>query len=183
MELWRGFIEEQAGGHAERSGRNCWPIRRAFAKFARQMISDLGYGDQLGDDPDQPEEDQDDESVEQEEQDDQPESTGFRMVRINPRTKIEAEPPEQSQEEQTQDAAEAQVSMDDLADMELSEEAELPEGDAPLEPPPPASPFGRGSELFGLSAPISTKKSLPRNWPNPPNWSACAPIWTSNWNR
>jgi hypothetical protein len=30
--------------------------------------------------------------------------------------------------------------MDDLADTDMTEEAELPDGDAPLEPPPPPSP-------------------------------------------
>ena len=44
--------------------------------------------------------------------------------------------PEQSQDEQ-QDASQAQVSMDDMADQELGEEAEMPEGDAPMEPPAP----------------------------------------------
>ena len=34
--------------------------------------------------------------------------------------------------------AQAQVSMEDSADMEQGDEAELPEGEAPLEPPPPA---------------------------------------------
>ncbi|MEM1067084.1 MAG: cobaltochelatase subunit CobT, partial [Pseudomonadota bacterium] len=33
--------------------------------------------------------------------------------------------------------AQAQISADDLADVELGDEAELPEGEAPLEPPPP----------------------------------------------
>ena len=47
--------------------------------------------------------------------------------------------PEQSQEDQ-QDDSQAQVTMEDSADMEQGEEAELPEGEAPLEPPPPA-PF------------------------------------------
>ncbi|MDV4166834.1 cobaltochelatase subunit CobT [Rhodovulum sp. FJ3] len=132
MELWRGFIEEQAGDTLNGLD-DVLADQAAFAKFARQVISDLGYGDQLGDDPDQPEEDQDDESVEQEEQDDQPESTG--QDEDQSQDENEASP-EQSQE-QTQEAAEAQVSMDDLADMELSEDTELPDGDAPLEPPPP----------------------------------------------
>ncbi|MEN8841959.1 MAG: cobaltochelatase subunit CobT, partial [Octadecabacter sp.] len=44
--------------------------------------------------------------------------------------------PEQSQEEQ-QDSAEAQVSMDDSAESEMAEEADMPEGEAPMEPPAP----------------------------------------------
>jgi len=45
--------------------------------------------------------------------------------------------PEQSQESQ-QDASQAQVSMDDQADAEMGEETEMPEGEAPSEPPAPA---------------------------------------------
>ncbi|MGJ8612105.1 MAG: cobaltochelatase CobT-related protein, partial [Octadecabacter sp.] len=43
---------------------------------------------------------------------------------------------EQSQEEQ-QDSAEAEVSMDDSAESDMAEEAEMPEGEAPMEPPAP----------------------------------------------
>jgi cobaltochelatase CobT len=43
----------------------------AFARFARRMIDDLGYGDQLGDDPDEMDDEGEDEGAE-EEQDDSP---------------------------------------------------------------------------------------------------------------
>ena len=75
MELWRGFIEEQCGGTLENLD-NILSDQAAFAKFARQMISDLGYGDQLGDDPDQLDEDQEDEAEEGSEDDSEPDSTG-----------------------------------------------------------------------------------------------------------
>ena len=51
MDLWRGFIEENAGGTLE-GLQDTLEDQAAFAKFARQIISDMGYGDQLGDDPD-----------------------------------------------------------------------------------------------------------------------------------
>ncbi|MCP4820462.1 MAG: cobaltochelatase subunit CobT, partial [Shimia sp.] len=44
--------------------------------------------------------------------------------------------PESAQEEQ-QDMSEAQVTMDDMAEDEMSDEAEMPDGEAPLDPPPP----------------------------------------------
>ncbi|MCL4125230.1 UNVERIFIED_CONTAM: hypothetical protein GTU68_044478, partial [Idotea baltica] len=44
--------------------------------------------------------------------------------------------PEQTQDDQ-QDQSQAQVSSDDLADQDLTEDAEMPEGEAPLEPPAP----------------------------------------------
>ena len=131
MELWRGFIEDQAGGTLE-SLEDKLSDQRAFAKFARKIIEDLGYGDQLGDDPDV-EDDQTDETAEQDEVEDNPESDGQ-----DDGQEDEADAsPEQSQDQQ-QDQQQAQVSADDMADSEFDEEAEMPEGEAPLDPPPPA---------------------------------------------
>ncbi len=66
------------------------------------------------------------------EEEEQPDSTG---QDDSDESEADADP-EQSQEDQ-QDAAQAQVSMDDMADQDMGEEAELPEGEAPLEPPAP----------------------------------------------
>ncbi len=130
MNLWRGFIEDQAGGTLEGID-GALADQAAFARLARKVIADLGYGDQLGDDPDRPEEDE--AGDEAEEDQDSPESTGQ-----EDQDSEDAEAsPEQSQEEQ-QDDAQAQVTMEDSADMEQGDEAEMPEGEAPLEPPPPA---------------------------------------------
>ncbi|SFS14347.1 cobaltochelatase subunit CobT [Yoonia litorea] len=132
MELWRGFIEDHCGGTLENL-QDTLSDQKSFAKFARQMISDMGYGDQLGDDPDALDDEMEDEAEEgNDDQQEEPDSTGQ-----DDSDGDEAEgTPEQSQEE-TQDASEAQVSMDDQADAEMGEEAEMPEGEAPLEPPPP----------------------------------------------
>ena len=131
MELWRGFIEEQAGGTLENLG-DMLDDQKAFARFARQMISDLGYGDQLGDDPDTNDENDDDEAEEGPSDEDQPDSTGE-----DDSDGDEADAsPEQSQEDQ-QDASQAQISMDDQADAEMGEETEMPDGEAPIEPPAP----------------------------------------------
>jgi cobaltochelatase CobT len=96
------------------------------------MISDLGYGDQLGEDPDQFDDEQDDKAEEGQQEDQEPDSTG----QDEQEQENEEGTPEQSQEEQ-QDASQAQVSMDDMADQETGEEAEMPEGEAPFEPPAP----------------------------------------------
>jgi len=129
--LWRGFIEDQAGGKLDNID-DILDDQAAFARFTRQVISDLGYGDQLGDDPDQIDEDQEDEAEEGSDEDQDPDSTG----QDDQDQEDEDASPESSQEEQ-QDASQAQVSMDDMADQELGEEAEMPDGEAPLEPPPP----------------------------------------------
>jgi cobaltochelatase CobT len=130
MDLWRGFIEENAGGTLE-GLQDTLEDQAAFAKFARQIISDMGFGDQLGDDPDDIG-DEEDEANSGDEDENEPDSTGQ-----DDGDEDETEgTPEQSQEEQ-QDAAEAQVSMDDSAESEKAEEADMPEGEAPMEPPAP----------------------------------------------
>ena len=130
MNLWRGFIEEQAAGTLQDVDQVV-ADQAAFARLARKVIADLGYGDQLGDDPDQ--DDPQDEGGE-EEAEDNPQESGSEEQESE---ESEASP-EQSQEDQD-DQSQAQVSMEDNAEMEQGDEAELPEGEAPLEPPPPAA--------------------------------------------
>ncbi len=130
MNLWRGFIEEQAAGTLENIDA-ALADQAAFARLTRKVIADLGYGDQLGDDPDR-DEPQDDGGEEAEE--DTPESAGSEEQE----SEDSEASPEQSQEDQ-QDQSQAQVTMEDSADMEQGDEAELPEGEAPMEPPPPAA--------------------------------------------
>ena len=131
MELWRPFIEQQAGGTLE-DLNEILADQAEFAKFARKMIKDLGYGDQLGDDPDQVDDDQEDSAEDGGEEEQDPDSTGD----DNPDDEEAEGSSEQSQEEQ-QDASQAQISMDEQSDQEMGEEAEMPEGEAPLEPPAP----------------------------------------------
>ncbi len=131
MELWRGFIEDQAGGTLD-GLQDALSSQRDFARFARQIISDLGYGDQLGDDPDL-NDDQDDEAQDESADEDQQDNQGE-----DDSEGEEAEAnPEQSQE-QTQDESQAQVTLDEMSGDEDTEETEMPEGEAPLDPPPPA---------------------------------------------
>ena len=131
MSLWRGFIEDHAGGTLDGLD-GVLGDQRGFARFARQVIADLGYGDQLGDDPDADGE-ADDADDDAQQDDDAPDSTGE-----DDSDEDEGEAsPEQSQEEQ-QDASQAQVSSDDSAEMEEAEESELPDGEAPQDAPPPA---------------------------------------------
>ncbi|WP_238365829.1 cobaltochelatase subunit CobT [Mesobacterium pallidum] len=131
MELWRGFIEDQAGGTLE-GLQDRLANQSDFAKFARQIITDLGYGDQLGDDPDELDDQSDEEAADEQQDDEEPDSTG----EDDSQEEDSEASPEQSQDE-TDDSSQAQVSMDDLADQEMGDEAELPEGEAPLEPPAP----------------------------------------------
>jgi|TARA_B110000908_G_scaffold144624_1_gene174361 cobaltochelatase CobT len=131
MELWRPFIEQQAGGTLEDLDA-ILADQSEFAKFARRMIKDLGYGDQLGDDPDQVDDDQEDTAEDGGEEQQDPDSSGD----DNPDDEEAEGSAEHTQEEQ-QDASQAQVSMDEQSDQEMGDEAEMPEGEAPLEPPAP----------------------------------------------
>ena len=129
MDLWRGFIEDQAGGTLENLD-HVLTDQAAFARLTRKVIADLGYGDQLGDDPDQ----NDDQSGEDEaeENPEQPESAGEEQE------PEEAEASPERQQQDSEDQAQAQVTEDAEAEMEEGEEAEQQEGEAPQEPPPPA---------------------------------------------
>ncbi|TBX27662.1 cobaltochelatase subunit CobT [Nioella sediminis] len=131
MELWRGFIEDRCADTLDNLDE-VLSDQTAFAKLSRQLIEDLGYGDQLGEDPDDMDEDNEDEA--EADDDENPDSTGDADEDQDEQADAS---PEQSQEEQ-QDASQASVEMDDQGDMEEAEETELPEGEAPLEPPPPA---------------------------------------------
>ncbi|WP_435168209.1 cobaltochelatase subunit CobT [Falsirhodobacter sp. 1013] len=126
MDLWRdridmgdlnGTLDDQA----------------AFARMARKMIADMGYADQLGEDPDM--DDPSDDSSDESEQDDQePDSSADQDGADD---QPDDATPERSQEEQ-QDASQAQVASEESDEQQEGEEAEMPEGEAPNEPPPPA---------------------------------------------
>jgi cobaltochelatase CobT len=128
-ELWRGFVESSAAGTLEGVDA-ALADQAAFARLARQVIADLGYGDQLGEDPDAQDESEG-ESEQQEEEQESPEQTGEEEGEAD-----EDQAPDESDE--SQETSQAQVTVDDMADVEFDEEAEMPEGEAPLEPPPPA---------------------------------------------
>lgn len=132
MELWRPFMEDQAGGTLE-GLEDMLSDQAQFAKFARQIIEDLGYGDQLGEDPDSEDDEAGDEAEPEADDAEDPDSTG----EDEEDDESEASP-EQSQDD-SQDQSQAQVSSDDMADQEEGEEAEMPDGDAPMDPPPPAA--------------------------------------------
>ena len=75
MNLWRDFIEGQTDGSLFTIEDNL-ADQAEFAKFTRKIIRDLGYGDQLGDDPDFEDEGAEDQADAEDNQEDQPDSTG-----------------------------------------------------------------------------------------------------------
>ncbi|MGY6635200.1 MAG: cobaltochelatase subunit CobT [Alkalilacustris sp.] len=131
MELWRGFIEQQCGGTLE-GLENALTDQQAFARFARRMIDDLGYGDQLGDDPDDDTQDDQGDSSD-DDAEDQPDNADSDGQQDEGEEDRDA-PPDQSRE---QDAATAEMAYDEDAEDALAEDSELPDGEMPPEPPPP----------------------------------------------
>ena len=131
LNLWRDFLETQAGKTIENVS-NQLEDQSQFAKFARQVITDLGYGDQLGNDPDNLDDEDEEEFQDDAEEESNPDSTGDE----DSQDEESDANPEQSQEEQ-QDAGQASVSLDDDNSDDMSEETELPEGESPIEPPAP----------------------------------------------
>ena len=131
IELKRGFLEGEAGDSLG-ALQDVLDDQAGFARALRQVITDLGYGDQLGDDPDGEEGESEDEAEAEEEQD-EPDSTGSEEEES---AEDQDQETDQSSDEET-DPTQAQVTMEDFDDDDLSDDAEMPEGDEPMDPPPP----------------------------------------------
>ncbi|MBW7922987.1 MAG: cobaltochelatase subunit CobT [Rubellimicrobium sp.] len=130
LDLWRGFIEERVGDHLG-SLPDLITDQREFARLSRTLIADLGYGDELGDDPDaEDDEGEDDTEASDDEQEQQ--SAGDE----DEDSEDADASPERAQDE-TQDPAQAQVSLEEDAEGEDEAEMETPEGESPPEAAPP----------------------------------------------
>jgi cobaltochelatase CobT len=132
MKQWQTIIEERSGDTFQNLS-DVMTDQVEFAKFARQLIDDLGYGDQLGDDPDTNDDDLDD-NAEQEDQDydeDTPDTDA------GDQDEQSEEFEDEQDQQQSADQQQSQVSMDERDDMDGAEEVDAPEGEAPLEPPTP----------------------------------------------
>ena len=145
MSQWKTMIEERSGDTFENIGEKM-ADQVNFAKFARQLIDDLGYGDQLGEDPDDMEPDQADTQAE-EDQPDQEEPETETGDTADENEQGEDQQPDDG--EQSMDQQQAQVSMDDNDEAEEGQEAEAPEGELPFEPPvAPISDADPNYEVF-----------------------------------
>ena len=143
MELWRGLLEAQAGESLGRVG-DTLDDQRAFSKLSRQVIRDLGYGDQLGEDPDQDDQ--------QEEGADEPEEEGSED-QSDPGGDESQSPDETDNSEQDRDAENleqqsAQVSLEEDDEAELAEDVDAEDGEPPREAPPP--PHSEADPEYGV---------------------------------
>ena len=126
IDLWKSHFDEKASETLAEFADSL-DDQKAFSKLCRQMIQDLGYGDELGSDPDAPDEEGDDAEPEFEEDENPDTETG------------ETEESSQDDQDQSEDAErsqdmqQAQMSSDDSTEMTDVEEVEAPEGDTPTE--------------------------------------------------
>ncbi|MFN3260859.1 MAG: cobaltochelatase subunit CobT [Pikeienuella sp.] len=141
LELWRERLEGE-GGEALADLATLLEDQTAFAKQARRLISDMGYGDQLGDDPDAPEDDEQEgeDAPEEDEADSGDEEGGD-----------EQEPedfaPDESESAETQ-RAEVEAELEET-DGEENETPAEDEGAPPDQPPPlPDSDASRDYRIY-----------------------------------
>ncbi|SIS90145.1 cobaltochelatase subunit CobT [Phaeovulum vinaykumarii] len=131
MELWRPFIEAQTADHLEDISQ-VLSDQAGFARLARQLIEDLGYGDQLGEDP----EGDEDEDAPPEDAEETPETQDNDASDEEGEADNDAQPErEQARED---DEQQARIGPESTSDGELEEETEAPQAEAPPEPPRPA---------------------------------------------
>ncbi len=127
--LWKDFLEGQAG-ETFHDVNTLLDDQQAFARLTRQVIDDLGYGDQLGDDPDDAE---DEDNAGEDSQDENEGESG--EGDDDQSDEFETAPDDESQEK---DDSETLATVEDSDDLERSEDANAEEGDPPADLPPPA---------------------------------------------
>ena len=144
MELWRGFLEQNAGETFE-ALRDALHDQRAFAKAARRVIEDLGYGDQLGEDPDDLTDDED----EPEAANDEPQRDEEATDGDSPDQPEEESTSEQNTSDQAGDPEEMRASVDASDEGEVDEEVQAEQAEPPEDaPPPPHSDADPGYRVF-----------------------------------
>jgi cobaltochelatase CobT len=132
LELWRGFLESHAGDTLEGVG-TVLDDQQAFARFARRVIDELGYGDQLGEDPDSEDELEEEAGDEAEEQ---PQESGGEA---EDQTEQEASG-EDAPSDQRADPEDLKAAMEQADDSDFAEEMDVEDSEAPeMRPPPPHS--------------------------------------------
>jgi cobaltochelatase CobT len=130
LNLWRDFLDDKAAvSLPELAAAADDPA--AFARAARKVIADLGYADQLGEDPDGGEDEEDGE----EEAGDQPDTPPDEGGEQDQQDKDQEYAPDDQRAQESRQAS-AEVSFEDMD--EADEDGELAEDEEGEAPPPPA---------------------------------------------
>jgi cobaltochelatase CobT len=142
MELWRGFLESHAGGTFDRL-ESVLNDQQAFARFSRQLIEDLGYGDQLGEDPDAEDAGtEDDEGSETDQQQEDQEAGDEEQSN-------DSEGPRDSPSERQLDPQQLQAALQEADATDVADEAEMEDGQSPDDrAPPPRSEADPAYKVF-----------------------------------
>ncbi len=143
LDLRQDFLQVEAGESLD-TLNSVLDDQAAFSRLARRVIADLGYADQLGDDPDL--DDQEEEPAEEQDQPDEDSEPG-------PDDDSSSEDQETADETETaesMDSQEAAVSLEDDEDAEMGEEVETEDGRPPADrpPPPPISDADPDYEVY-----------------------------------
>jgi cobaltochelatase CobT len=142
LDLWRGFLEAEAGGTLE--GLDAvLEDQQAFARFARRVIEDLGYGDQLGDDPDADDAPGEDDEVSADTSEDQDQPGGEAEDDGS-----DEEASDDAPSESRADPDQMQASLTDSDETDFAEEVEAEDGDPPDTAPPPHSEADPGYRVW-----------------------------------
>ncbi|MEM7270542.1 MAG: cobaltochelatase subunit CobT [Pseudomonadota bacterium] len=129
-DLWKDSLDGMATDSMDRLVE-CLDDQVAFAKAARQVIEDLGYGDQLGEDPDAPDDELDDTEEGDEAEDQSDDSGGDDGDDETPPDEMSTE---ESDEVDTQ-RAEVEAVMDDSDSDSDDEVPAEDDGEPPTAPP------------------------------------------------
>jgi cobaltochelatase CobT len=147
-DLWRDFLDERAAEALPKLAEAA-DDQAAFARLTRDLIADLGYGDQLGDDPDAEDDEQEEEQGEDDQPDDAPQDGSDEDQEQDQDQEQSAE---DQQSQQAQQAA-ADMSFEDMDDADdEADAAEDEEGDLPPPPPPPFSDASADYRAFRTDA-------------------------------
>ncbi|MDE2915280.1 MAG: cobaltochelatase subunit CobT [Paracoccaceae bacterium] len=137
VELWRGFIESNAGDTLDGID-GALENQEVFSRLSRQLISDLGYGDQLGADPDSDQADDDDPEPGEDDGDD-----GQSGADESSPESADAQPDEN---DEGSDASDVLVTMDEGAP---DDDIETEDGsDAEMPPDPPVPPVSEADPKY-----------------------------------
>jgi cobaltochelatase CobT len=142
LALWRDYLESHAGATLE-SLPEVLADQKSFARFARQVIADLGYGDQLGEDPDRADEEDQQAEEASAEAEEQQQASG------DEQQSDDSEPSDEAPSDQAFDPQQLEAALEALEDAELGEEVEA---DVELPPeerqPPPHSEADPGYKVY-----------------------------------
>jgi cobaltochelatase CobT len=131
LDLWRAHLERAAGGSLGELGARL-DDQRAFARLARKVIEDLGYGEQLGEDPDAEEAEPEEAEPEA---DDQPEEAGDEGGDQADEGESDRGADDAAADAQP-DPSQMEAMVDADPDAELGDEVEMEDAEAAPPPPP-----------------------------------------------